>query len=275
MRHGCRRQAKTAVPPPRSISFLAATFIMCAAVAIAATPEYSYKIIHVYPHDRTSFTEGLEYRGGYLYESTGEKGHSVLRKMKLETGEVVEEIKLAPHLFGEGITILHNEIFQLTYQTQLGFVYDLATMKQKRTFIYEGEGWGMTNDGSQIYMDDGTAQIRVWDAATLREKRRITVHDDMGPIPQVNELEWVAGEIYSNVWQTDRMLRISPVDGRVLGRVNLAGLLTGEDRNGPIDVLNGIAYDAAGKRLFVTGKWWPKLFEIQLVPKNIAPRKTK
>jgi glutamine cyclotransferase len=249
--------------------------IFFATVAGAATPEYTYKVIHVYPHDRTSFTEGLEYHGGFLYESTGEKGHSVLRKMKLETGEVVQEIKLAPHLFGEGITILHGEIVQLTYQTQLGFVYDLATMKQKRTFVYEGEGWGLANDGTRIYMDDGSAKIRVWDGATLKEEKRITVHDDNGPIQQVNELEWVNGEIYANVWQTDVMLRISPADGRVLGRVNLAGLLTREDLNGRVDVLNGIAYDAAGKRLFVTGKWWPKVFEIQIVPKNIAPKKAK
>ncbi len=254
---------------------LPASFIFCAAILVAATPEYTYKIIHVYPHDRTSFTEGLEYRGGFLYESTGENGHSVLRKMKLETGEVVQEIKLPPHLFGEGITILNHEIFQLTYKTQIGFVYDLATMKEKRNFIYQGEGWGLTNDGTQIYMDDGTAQIRVWDPATLKEKRRFTVHDDNGPVEQVNELEWVAGEIYSNVWQTDLMLRISPADGRVLGRVNLAGLLTPADRQGRVDVLNGIAYDAAGKRLFVTGKWWPKLFEIQIVPRNLAPRKAK
>jgi glutaminyl-peptide cyclotransferase len=249
--------------------------ILVASVAMAATPEYTYKIVHVYPHDRTSFTEGLEYRGGFLYESTGEQGHSVLRKMKLETGEVVQEIKLAPHLFGEGITILNHEIVQLTYKTELGFVYDMATMKEKRTFIYNGEGWALTNDGTQIYMDDGSAQIRVWDGATLREKRRITVHDDNGPVEQVNELEWVAGEIYANVWQTNAMLRISPADGRVLGRVNLAGLLTDEDRKGRVDVLNGIAYDAAGKRLFVTGKWWPKLFEIQLVPKNLAPKQAK
>jgi len=249
--------------------------LLCASLLSAATPEYAYKVVHVYPHDRTSFTEGLEYRGGFLYESTGEEGHSVLRKVKLETGETVQEIKLAPHLFGEGVTILNNEIVQLTYKTQLGFVYDLGSMKEKRTFIYTGEGWGLTNDGKQIYMDDGSAQVRVWEAGTLREKRRITVHDDEGPVERVNELEWVEGEIYANVWQTDRMLRISPIDGRVLGRVNLSGLLTDEDRKGRVDVLNGIAYDAAGKRLFVTGKWWPKLFEIQLVPKKIAPNKTK
>jgi glutaminyl-peptide cyclotransferase len=249
--------------------------VLWTGLAMAATPEYTYKIVHVYPHDRTSFTEGLEYRGGFLYESTGEEGRSVLRKMKLETGEVVQQIKLAPHLFGEGITILNHEIVQLTYKTEIGFVYDLATMKEKRTFIYNGEGWAMTNDGARIYMDDGSAQIRVWDGATLRELRRITVHDDNGPVERVNELEWVAGEIYANVWQTNTMLRISPADGRVLGRVNLAGLLTDDDRKARVEVLNGIAYDAVGKRLFVTGKWWPKLFEIQIVPKNIAPKKAK
>jgi glutamine cyclotransferase len=247
-------------------------FFLFASIACAATPEYTYKVIHVYPHDRTSFTEGLEYHGGYLYESTGLEGHSVLRKMKLETGEVVQEIKLASHLFGEGFTIFNQQIFQLTYKTQLGFVYDLPTLREKRTFIYEGEGWSLTNDGSQIYMDDGSAQIRVWDPATLKEKKRITVHDEMGPVEQVNELEWVNGEIYANVWQTDKMLRISPVDGRVVGRVNLAGLLTPDEQKGRVDVLNGIAYDAAGKRLFVTGKWWPKLFEIQIVPRNMAPK---
>ena len=248
---------------------------LCASLLSAATPEYTYKVIHVYPHDRTSFTEGLEYRGGYLYESTGLEGHSVVRKMKVETGEVVQEIKLAPHLFGEGFTILNQQMVQLTYKTQLGFVYDLATLKQRRTFIYEGEGWSLTNDGRQIYMDDGSSKIRVWDGTTLAEKRRFTVHDDNGPIEQVNELEWVAGEIYANVWQTDQMLRISPVDGRVLGRVNLAGLLTAADRQAQVDVLNGIAYDAVGKRLFVTGKWWPKLFEIQIVPRNLARKKAK
>lgn len=247
-------------------------FFLFTALACAATPEYTYKVVHIYPHDPASFTEGLEFRNGFLYESTGEEGHSVVRKVKLETGQVVEEIKLAPHLFGEGITILNHEIIQLTYRTQLGFVYDLPTMRQKRTFIYNGEGWALTNDGRQIYMSDGTAQIRVWDGVTLKEKRRITVHDGDGPIERVNELEWVGGEIYSNVWQTDLMLRISPVDGRVLGRVNLAGLLTPEDRRGRVDVLNGIAYDAARRRLFVTGKWWPKLFEIQIVPKAPVKR---
>jgi glutamine cyclotransferase len=250
------------------------SLVLFGLVAGAATPEYSYKVIHVYPHDRTSFTEGLEYRAGFLYESTGLEGHSVLRKVKLETGAVVQEIKLAPQYFGEGITVLNSKIFQLTYTTHAGFVYDQTSFKQQRTFTYEGEGWSLANDGRQIYMDDGSAEIRVWDAVTLHEQKRIKVHDGATAIKNVNEMECVGGEIYANVWMTDRMVRISPADGRVLGWVDLSGLLNEQERQGT-DVLNGIAFDAMGGRLFVTGKYWPKLFEIQIVPKNIAPKKAK
>src|SRR5215469_16676724 len=178
--------------------------------AQAATPEYGYRVIHIYPHDRMSFTEGLEFRGGYLYESTGLEGRSTLSKVKLETGEAVEQIRLDPKYFGEGITIINQKIFQLTYRTQIGFVYDQASLQRNRTFNYQGEGWSLTNDGSQIYMDDGTAQIRVWDPMTLREVRRITVHDGARTIDNVNELEWVRGELYANIWQTDKIARISP-----------------------------------------------------------------
>ncbi len=240
--------------------------------AAAQTPQYGYQVVHVYPHDPTSFTEGLEFRAGYLYESTGLKGHSKLRKIQLETGKVLQEIDLDPQYFGEGITIFNQRIFQLTYTTEVGFVYDQNTFARQRVFNYSGEGWAMTNDGQQIYMSDGTPQIRVWDPGTLQEKRRITVRENGKPVTNVNELEWVRGEIYSNVWQTNRMLRISPADGRVLGWVDLQGLLSQLDRNAEIDVLNGIAYDSLGNRLFVTGKLWPKLFEIKLVPKTSAAK---
>lgn len=239
----------------------------------AATPEYGYKIVHVYPHDRTSFTEGLEYRAGYLYESTGLEGKSVLRKIQLETGAVVQQIRLSPQYFGEGITVLDQKIVQLTYKTKLGFVYDQDGFKQQRTFSYPGEGWSLTNDGRQIFMDDGTSEIRVWDAVTLRELKRIKVHDGAKAIDNVNEMEYIGGEIYANIWMTDRVARISPVDGRVLGWVDLSGLLTDAERE-QTDVLNGIAYDALGGRLFVTGKLWPKLFEIQLVPKTSRAKRT-
>jgi glutaminyl-peptide cyclotransferase len=232
----------------------------------AQTPEYGYQVVHAYPHDPNAFTEGLEFRAGFLYESTGLKGRSWLRKEKLETGQVLQQIDLDPQYFGEGITILNQQIVQLTYTTELGFVYDQSTFRVKRTFNYSGEGWALTNDGQNIYMDDGTAQIRVWDPITLQEKRRITVHDRGQPVTNVNELEWVRGEIYANIWQTNRIARISPVDGRVLGWINLEGILPAADRGGQEDVLNGIAYDVLGDRLFVTGKQWPKLFEIKVVP---------
>jgi glutaminyl-peptide cyclotransferase len=241
---------------------------LAAAVLIAAaqTPEYGYQVVHVYPHDPNAFTEGLEYRAGFLYESTGLKGRSWLRKEKLETGQVMQQIDLDPQYFGEGITILNQQVTQLTWQTEIGFVYDQASFRMKRTFNYSGEGWALANDGQNIYMDDGTAQIRIWDPVTLHEKRRITVHDRGQLVTNVNELEWVRGEIYANIWQKDVIARISPVDGRVLGWINLAGILGPADRTGQEDVLNGIAYDVLGDRLFVTGKLWPKLFEIKVVP---------
>ncbi len=241
--------------------------ILTVAVAHGATPEYSYQVVHVYPHDRQAFTEGLEFRGGFLYESTGLEGRSTLSKIKLETGQVVQQIKLDPSIFGEGITILNERIVQLTYKTEIGYVYDQASMKLQRTFKYRGEGWALTNDGSQIYMDDGSAQIRVWDPVTLQEKKRFTVRDGIWPVVRLNELEWVRGELWANIWQTHRIARISPSDGRVLGWINCDGILSEADSAG-VDVMNGIAYDSFGDRVFVTGKLWPKLFEIRVVPKK-------
>ena len=249
-------------------------FLTALAMARAATPEYGYQVVHVYPHDRGAFTEGLEFRGGFLYESTGLEHKSVLRKVRLETGTPLQEIHLPPNIFGEGFTVFNSKIIQLTYKTEIGYIYDFATFKQLSTFTYRGEGWSLTNDGKQIYMDDGSAQIRVWDPNTLHELKRFTVHDGIRPIEQLNELEWVKGEIYSNIWQTDRIARISPADGHVIAWVDLKGILPPSDRDG-IDVLNGIAYDANGDRLFVTGKNWPKLFEIKLVPKSAAPKAAK
>jgi glutamine cyclotransferase len=221
----------------------------------------------VYPHDRKAFTQGLEFRAGFLYESTGLYGRSTLRKVKLETGEVVHETSLAPEYFGEGITVLNQQIVQLTWRAQTGFVYDQNFFRRLRSFSYSGEGWGLTNDGRQIYMSDGTAQMRCWDAVSLQEKRRFTVRDRGRPVSSLNELEYVRGEIYANVWQSDRIARISPADGRVLGWIDLSGLLSAVDRAETVDVLNGIAYDVLGNRLFVTGKLWPKLFEIRVVPR--------
>jgi glutamine cyclotransferase len=240
--------------------------LVCLALSISAqVPEYGYKIIHIYPHDPLAFTQGLEYRGGFLYEGTGLEGSSMLRKLDLETGKVLQAVPLEEQYFGEGITVLNGRILEITWKSQLGLVYDQATFHLLETFTYPGEGWGLTNDGKQIFMSDGSAEIRCWDPETLHETRRVTVHDGAHPVPMLNELEFVRGEIYANVWQTDRIVRISPSDGKVLGWIDFSGLLTEAERLRGADVLNGIAYDAAGDRLFVTGKNWPKLFEVKLV----------
>jgi glutaminyl-peptide cyclotransferase len=238
----------------------------CLLTVCAQTPEYTYQVVHTYPHDPNAFTQGLEYRAGYLYESTGLKGRSTVRKVQLETGKVLQSIDIDPQYFGEGITVLNQKITELTWQSEIGFVYDQSAFHRLRTFNYPGEGWGLANDGQLIYMSDGSPQIRVWDPLTLQEKRRITVHDGAQTIANVNELEWVRGEIYANIWQKDVIARISPADGRVLGWIDMAGILPAADRSGQEDVLNGIAYDVLGDRLFVTGKQWPKLFEIKVVP---------
>ena len=248
----------------RIVSCLVASVLAC----VAQTRQYGYQVVHVYPHDRSAFTQGLEFRAGFLYEGTGLNGHSTLRKVKLESGEIVQQINLSPEYFGEGITVINQQIIELTWRTETGFVYNQNSFRQLRSFSYPGEGWGLANDGAQIYMSDGTPQIRVWDPVTLQEKRRITVRDGGAPVTYLNELEWVRGEIYANVWQTDRIVRISPTDGRVLGWVDLSGILPAADRTEHVDVLNGIAYDVLGDRLFVTGKLWPKLFEIKIVPKT-------
>jgi glutamine cyclotransferase len=236
----------------------------------ARPPEYTFKLIHVFPHDPAAFTQGLAYRDGFLYEGTGIKGQSSLRKIHLETGEIVQRVDLAPEFFGEGITLLNNEVMQLTWQSQTGFVYNLSDFKLLRRFEYSGEGWGLTTNGREIFMSDGTAQIRVLNPATLAEKRRFKVRDGNTPIDQLNELEFIEGEIFANVWQTDRIARISPQSGKVVGWIDLSGLLSPVFRRESGAVLNGIAYDADRKRLFVTGKLWPSIFEIQLIPKPVT-----
>jgi len=241
-------------------------FLTWLLAACGQTPEYTYQVVHTYPHDPNAFTQGLEYRAGFLYESTGLKGRSSVRKVQLDSGKVLQQIDIDAQYFGEGITVLNQKITELTWQSETGFVYDQSTFKRLRTFNYPGEGWGLANDGQLIYMSDGSPQIRIWDPLTLQEKRRITVHDGAQTIANVNELEWVRGEIYANIWQKDVIARISPADGRVLGWIDMAGILPAADRSGQEDVLNGIAYDVLGDRLFVTGKQWPKLFEIKVVP---------
>ena len=233
--------------------------------------EYGYEVVHTYPHDPSAFTEGLFFLDGFLYESTGQEGQSSLRKVRLETGEIVQKRDLPPQYFGEGIVNWKQRLIQLTYKTQVGFVYNLANFGIERQFQYPGEGWAMTQDGKRIIMSDGTPELRFWDPETLQELGRITVTDENYPVKNVNELEWIKGEIYANVWTTDRIIRIDPESGKVAGHIELAGLLSPADRiEGQTDVLNGIAYDAKLDRIFVTGKKWPKLFEIRLVKKPAA-----
>jgi glutamine cyclotransferase len=235
---------------------------------IARPPEYTFKILRTFPHDSNAFTQGLAYRDGFLYEGTGLQGRSSLRKVSLETGQVVQELDLAPEFFGEGITVLKNEVVQLTWQSQRGFVYRLSDFHLVRKFSYPGEGWGLTTDGRDLFMSDGTPEIRVLDPDRLAEKRRFTVHDGRAPIKELNELEFVEGQIFANIWQTDRIARIAPRNGEVVGWIDLKGLLSPVYRLESGAVLNGIAYDPEGKRLFVTGKLWPKIFQIELVPKQ-------
>jgi glutaminyl-peptide cyclotransferase len=243
------------------------------APAPAAVPEYGVEVVREYPHDPNAFTEGLLIHDGALWESTGLEGMSNIRKLKLETGEELQRATLPAQYFGEGIIIVRGKdgkdrLIQLTYRTQVGFVYDLAKLTMERRFEYPGEGWAMTYDGKRIIMSDGTPQLRFWDPDTLAEQGRITVTDNGRPIADVNELEYVKGEVYANIWQTERIARIDPNTGRVLGWIDLGGILSPEDRNGNEDVLNGIAYDAKGDRLFVTGKKWSKIYEIKLVKKR-------
>jgi glutaminyl-peptide cyclotransferase len=236
-------------------------------VAPPSIPEYTYRIVHQYPHDTSAFTEGLLFHDGRLLESVGREGQSSLREVELESGRIIRRFDMPAMYFGEGLTLVDGRLYQLTYRHYMGFVYDLASFKQIDTFQYTGEGWGLTTDGHRIIMSDGTSTLRFLnpDGMTLDSTKEVTI-PGVGAIKDVNELEWVDGEIWANVWQTDRIARIDPKSGAVIGWIDLAGLLK-EGRTGHEDVLNGIAYDAAKKRVFVTGKLWPFLFEIQVIPK--------
>lgn len=233
----------------------------------AAQPAiYGYQVLNVFPHDPTAFTQGLVYQDGIFYEGTGLRGQSTLRRVNPATGEVLQGVRLPDQYFGEGIAVLGDRLYQLTWQENTGFIYDKASFELLGTWNYAGEGWGLTTDGQRLIMSDGSHELRFLDPVTMQELGRVAVLDGDGlPVARLNELEWVEGEVWANVWQTDRIARIDPASGRLLGWIDLTGLLPVEDRVAQrVDVLNGIAYDAAGGRLFVTGKWWPKLFEIQV-----------
>ena len=230
-------------------------------------PLYGYRVVNVYPHDPNAFTQGLQYLDGFLYEGTGLNGRSSIRKVALETGKVVQQRAVPGEFFGEGITVLKNDLIELTWQSHVAFVYDRATFEPKKQFNYPGEGWGLTTDGTNLIMSDGTDELRVLDPVTFAEKRRIKVNAGGAAVRNLNEVEYTKGEILANIWMTEYVARVAPDTGRVTAYIDLRGLLTAAER-AKTDVLNGIAYDAKQDRLFVTGKLWPKLFEIKLVKKG-------
>lgn len=226
-------------------------------------PVFGYEVVNTYPHDKDAFTQGLLFRDGVLFESTGLKGRSTLRKVRLETGEVIQQTKVDDRYFAEGLTDWGSRLVQLTWETNVGFVYDLVSFKRLQTFGYAGEGWGLARDDRRLIMSDGTPTLRFLDPQTLQVTGTLPVKDGEQPVEDLNELEFVEGEIYANVWTTDRIAIIAPATGQVTGWINLAGLMPRGFTAGDA-VLNGIAYDAQRKRLFVTGKLWPRLFEIKV-----------
>ena len=236
-----------------------------------ALPTWGYRIVNVFPHDPQAFTQGLVYHGGHLYESTGGGAQltsrpsipSSLRKVEIETGRVLQEHTLEPRFFGEGLALFEGRLFQLTWTSRVGFVYDLDSFAQQREFRYATEGWGLTHDGAALVMSDGSAHLSWRDPVTFAERGRVEVRHEGEPLYRLNELEWIGGEVWANVLGSDRVARIDPESGAVAGWVDLTGLLTSGERQ-QADVLNGIAFDAAGGRLFVTGKLWPWMFEIEV-----------
>ena len=231
-----------------------------------APVKYGYEIVHIYPHDPAAFTQGLLFMNGNLYEGTGEEGRSSLREVELQTGHVLKKVDVPEPYFGEGIALLNNKIYQLPWQHHVGFIYNADTFEQVGKFNYTDEGWGLTTDGHSLLLSDGSNHIRFLDPDSFRVTKTIAVVDGNLPVKELNELEYVNGEIYANIWHDNRIVTIDPQTGRITGWIDLTGLLPPGDVTDEEAVLNGIAYDQTGNRLFVTGKLWPRLFEIKLKP---------
>jgi glutamine cyclotransferase len=254
------------MPLARHLSALRALALFVFAVATTAFADDTYRVINAYPHDPNAYTQGLVIVDGRLYESTGLNGRSSLRMDDLTTGRVLQSAPVPQQYFAEGLASWGSTLVQLTWQSHVAFVYDRFTFRLLRTFNYNCDGWGLTSDNKNLILSDGTATIRFFDPANFKEVRHIEVKDHGQSVTQLNELEYIHGQIYANVWHTDRIVRISPATGQVLGWINLAGLLQPGEVTDPEAVLNGIAYDAVHDRLYVTGKLWPKLFEIKIFP---------
>lgn len=272
-----KRRAALFIPPLLAAAFLGACCpeagLPAPPAAIAAAPRHlTFEVVHAYPHDPKAFTQGLLWHNGFLYESTGLNGESSLRKVALETGEVIQKRKVDNQYFAEGLALSGDRLIQLTWQSQHAFVCDLSSLEPQRDFDYLGEGWGLTTDGGRFIMSDGTAKLRFMNLSTFAPEGSVTVTDQGRPVVRLNELEHVDGTVYANVWRTDRIAQIDPATGAVIAWIDLTGLLGAADRgDASPDVLNGIAWDAEKKRLFVTGKNWPKLYEIRLVERTATP----
>jgi glutamine cyclotransferase/dienelactone hydrolase len=253
-------------PLDLTLDFLNEIGLCPSCMAITLEAPMTYEVIHVFPHDPLAFTQGLIYLDGFLYESTGLYGQSSLRKVALETGEVLQQVDLGSEYFAEGLTAWEDTLIQLTWRKGIGFVYQLEDFSLIDSFTYETEGWGLTHDGERLIMSDGTSKLYFLDPQTYQVTGSVNVTDQGEDITRLNELEYIRGEVFANIWQTDDIARIDPTTGDVLGWIDLSGLLPEDERTTETDVLNGIAYDTEQDRLFVTGKFWPKLFEIRLVP---------
>lgn len=259
----CSRPAAMATAPAASVA--------AASPATAATPpalqRYSLKIVKVFPHDPNAFTEGLFYDHGSLYESTGREGKSSIRQVDLDTGQVIRQTTIDSHYFGEGIAPWNGRIIGLTWQTETGFVWNQADLKLKSNFAYKGEGWGMTGNSKNLIMSDGTPALKFLDPATLKVVKTVNVSYNGQPVDQINELEWIDGEILANIWRTHTIVRIDPASGQVDGLIDLSALPeAAAPPSDPDAVANGIAFDPAGHRIFVTGKLWSHLYQVELVP---------
>ncbi len=250
----------------RLLSTLFGLVLCTTTAALAQAPSFGYTVVARFPHSTSSYTEGLFFRDGLMYEGTGLEGHSALLVYPLETAKPIQTLALPPDLFGEGIVDFGPDLYEWTWKSGICFVYDRRTLRPLRQFSYTGEGWGMTRTTTEIVTSDGTDTLRFRDPATFRETRHITVHDGSTRIRDLNELEFIHGEIYANLWHSDLIARISPADGHVLSWIDLTNLLPDADRLTPESVLNGIAFDPQHDRLFVTGKQWPTLFEIKINP---------
>ena len=248
-------------------ALLALLFIVALPLCVAATPVYGYKVVATYPHLTSSYTEGFFYLNGIFCEGTGMSGRSALLALDPQTGQVTQRTDLPPQYFGEGIVDWGPNVYEWTWQSHICFVYDRFTLRQIKQFHYTGEGWGMTRSARELITSDGTSTLRFRNPATFAETRHIIVKDAGKPVEELNELEYIKGEIYANVWHSDRIARISPKDGHVIAWIDLTGILPDNQKIDQESVLNGIAYDAQHDRLFVTGKQWPKVFEIKIVPK--------